>query len=259
MYIGGTKNAVEFIEKYKKSSRVIDFYSDEHLKSISQKNSLYSKDTLKNLDKKFGKKYRSHLLGIYIGDENHEIMNELGTIYAPFRKLFSLSDKFGWPLIKPDFLFINLVTQEILCVGLGRKNQIFYYELHKQIINNDAENDPNENIFTCKIISTECSKEFYELDHLQIIKMIIKNLETLGEYFFKWDILPGNSDVMVEKRSDGLYYLENDDHEGLTKSEVSELEADYQRYDKVIIRCITNLKNIFPQIERYDLNTGAYL
>jgi hypothetical protein len=258
MYYGGTSNAVEFIEKHKKSSRIIDFYSDEHIKSISQKNSIYSKNTLQNLDKKFGKKYRNHLLAIYIGDENKELMNELATIYAPFGKLFSLSNRNGWPLIKPDFLFINLVTQEILCVGLGRKNQIFDYELHKQIKNNEAENAEDRDIINNKVISTECSQEFYELDHLQIIKMIIKNLETLGEYFYEWDILPGNSDVMVEKRSDGLYYLDNEDHEGLTKSEVSKLEADYKRYNKVIISCIANLKNIFPQIERYDLNTGAY-
>ena len=180
MYIGGTTNAVEFIEKYKKSSRVIDFYSDEHMKSISRKNSIYSKNTLKDLDKNFGEKYRNHLLAIYIGDENTEVMSELADIYAPFGKLFSLSGPSGWPLIKPDFLFISLFSQEILCVGLGRKNQIFEYELHKCIANHDAEYGENRNNINSKRISTECSQEFYELDHLHIIKMVMKNIQILN-------------------------------------------------------------------------------
>ena len=52
MYTGGTREAIQFIEKYKKTGHVVDFYSDEYIEHRDKKNCLINLKVLKTLDQR---------------------------------------------------------------------------------------------------------------------------------------------------------------------------------------------------------------
>lgn len=83
MYTGGTPEAIKFIEKYKKTGHVVNFYSDEYVLNRQKNNCLISQRLLKTLDLEQGTSYRNHLLIIYIGDENSEMLQTLASLYEP--------------------------------------------------------------------------------------------------------------------------------------------------------------------------------
>jgi hypothetical protein len=260
MYVGGTHQAISFIEKYKKTKQVVDFYTNEHIKKLDPETSSISSKDLEEFDLNYGDQYRSHLLTIYVGDRNKELVEDLSNLYLPFKRLFSLNSAHGSWLHSPDFLIVNLITREILCVGLGRKNRSFDFELHRYLslrTTNDEKNIQLQEIDGSK--SIDCSDEFFALDHYSISKKIINTLEELGEHYYEYDNLPGNSDVMVTRKKDGLYYLDDfEDADGMTKNEVKELENEYKNCSESIDDCLNLLKEFFPTIEDWDLNTGDY-
>jgi hypothetical protein len=261
MYTGGTSEAVRFIEKYKKTGHVVDFYSDDHISSLDQDRCSIFVDDLKAYDAKHGAAYRGHMLTVYIGDEDKEMLNELASIYLPFRRLLSLESAFGGWTHKPDLLIVNLITREILCVGLGRKNRCFHFELHRYLGNRTTNNEENKGVrdFDSQT-STDCSEEFFRLDHYGISRTAIKALSELGENYYAYDLLPGNADVMVTlNQEDGLYYFDDfEDAEGMTDHEVKEIQADYENHREWIDDCLSSLREIFPKIDDWELNTGDY-
>ena len=261
MYTGGTSEAVRFIGKYKKTGHVVDFYSDDYISSLDQDRCSIFVDDLKAYDTKHGTAYRGHMLTVYIGDEDKEMLDEFASIFLPFKRLLTLESAFGGWLHKPDLLIVNLITHEILCVGLGRKNRSFQYELHRYLANRTTNNEENKGVRDFdRQTSTDCSEEFFRLDHYGIAKRAISECEQLGENFFEYDHLPGNADVMVTlNEDDGLYYLDDfDDEEGMTDGEVKELERQYENYAEWIDDNVDGLREIFPKIEKWDLNTGDY-
>ncbi len=54
MYTGGTSEAIQFIEKYKKTGYLVDFYSDEHIKTLDEDSASITFDDLKDFDLKHG-------------------------------------------------------------------------------------------------------------------------------------------------------------------------------------------------------------
>jgi hypothetical protein len=246
MYTGGSSDAIAFLEKYKKAELVVDFYSEEHINSLNQSATHYSVEDLKDFDSSYGTAYRGHMLAIYIGHEDEEMLNELSDIYPPFKQLFSLSGHSDSGLHKPDFLLLNLATKEILCVGLGRKNREFHYELHKYLQRKNGE-------------STDCSEKFFELDHYEIAERTITETESFGLNLYEFDNLPGNADFFVVKNdSDGLYYLEDFDEDGMTEEEVAQLESSYAQCIEGMDESISLLREIFPEVDDSELSTGDY-
>ncbi len=201
------------------------------------------------------------MLAIYLGDENRELLEELSCLYLPFQRLFNLEGAFGGWTHKPDLLLVNLVTQEVLCVGLGRKNRSFKFELHRYLHSHTTNDSENKGLRDFdRNTSTDCSEKFFELDHHRIAERTISATEELGEHYFEYHSLPGNADVMVTlSEDDGLFYLDDfEDEEGMTEEEVKELEENYANYREWIDDCIRVLREIFPKIDDWDLNTGDY-
>lgn len=260
MQTDGTAEANKFIQKYKKNGYLIDFYSNKHVQSLEPETSSISCEDLYKFDSSYGKNYRSHLLTIYLGDENQELIKSLSNLYLPFKRLFNLNSAYGGSLHKPDLLIVNLLTHEILCVGLGRKNNSFHFELHRYLSNRTTNDDTNTMLrdFDASL-STDCSEEFFALDHHCISRKTINAVQELGEHYYEYDNLPGNSDVMVTRKRNGLYYLDDfEDADGMTKAEVNELKQDYKNYEEWIDDCLKLLKEYFPKISVWDLKTGDY-
>lgn len=260
MYTGETNQAKKFLEKYKNTKHVVDFYTNEHIQNLDPESCSISIEDLEKFDSVYGNRYRNHLLTIYVGDGNEELINDLSNLYLPFKRLFNLRSAYGMWLHSPDLLIVNLRTQEVLCVGLGRKNRSFNFELHRHLAYRTT-ND-NENIelkdFDSKI-STDCSEAFFAFDHHNISQKIIDALDELGQHYYEYDNLPGNADVMVTRKKDGLYYLDDfEDADGMTKAEVEKLKENYENYREWINDCLKVLREFSPRIEDWDLNTGDY-
>lgn len=252
-YIGGTKQALDFIEKYKKAGYIVDMYSDEWV-NAQDPDEYYAitPEDLTRFDKEFGSEYRGHLLAVYLGDSNPELLQELRDIYKPFDEYCSIKPQ-GWSiLIIPALLFINLKTQEILCIGLGYKNRIFSFELNRymQAYKNGLPDSAD----------LKCSENFYSLDHNNIVKNALKTMDQLGDFYYQYDNLQGNADVLVTLNDDdGLYYFDDfDSDEGMTAEEVEELVAEYARYSEWIDDCESDLRAYFPKLESWELNSGLY-
>jgi hypothetical protein len=252
-YIGGTNQALNFIAKYKKLGYVVDIYSDEWVGAQDPDEYFaITPEDLTKFDQEFGKKYRGHLLAVYLGDSNPELLQELRSIYKPFDDYCSIEPK-GWAILNiPKLLFINLKTQEILCIGLGYKNRIYSFELSKYM--NAYKNEMLDTV------DLNCSEAFYELDHNNVVKNVLKTMDQLGDFYYQYDNLQGNADVLVTlNEGDGLYYfVDFDCDEGMTAEEVEELVAEYARYSEWIDDCEDDLKAYFPKLESWELNSGLY-
>lgn len=182
MYAGGTPEAINFIEKYKRLGYVVDVYSDEYVKSRGSKAAFTAKD-LKRFDELHGPKYRGHLLLIYIGDEDSGVCEDLRLLFEPIDRYFKLTGLDGHSLTAPDMLIVNLNTQEILCVGLGRKYH-FSFELTAYLTATTLPENPLQQIFHREGLSSECSSEFFSLDHARVVKTIISQFEWLADAYF---------------------------------------------------------------------------
>lgn len=255
MYTGGTSEAIKFIEKYKKTGHVVDFYSDEYIGSFDQDDTpTITLEALKDYDSEHGTLYRGHMLTIFVGNEDGEMLDELSQIYQPFEQILNLRSEFGSWTHKPDFFIVNLNIKEILCVGLGRKNRMFQFELHKYLRSKKEQVSGEE-------FDTDCSEGFFAHDHYGIAKKTIHEAKSLGESYYSLDSLAGNSDVSVTlNEEDGLYYFDDYDEEGMTEEEVNDLRNDYERYREWVLDSAEVLAEFFPPINNYEweLNTGDY-
>lgn len=252
-YTGGTKQGLQFIEKYKKLGYIVDIYSDEWV-NAQDPDEYYAitPEDLIRFDQDFGSEYRGHLLALYLGDSNPELRQELRNILKPFDDYCNIETS-GWrALTIPGLLFINLKTQEILCIGLGYKNRIYSFELGKYM-------HAHKNGLQITD-AVNCSEDFYALDHHNVIKNALKTMEQLGDNYCEYDHLPGNADLSVSpNEDDGLYYFDDfDTDEGMTAEEIEELRSTYERYDEWIEDCEGDLRAFFPKLESWELNSGAY-
>lgn len=246
------KQGIEFLEKYKSLGYIVDIYSDEWV-DAQDPDEYYaiSREDLERFDSEKGTDYRGHLLAVYLGDKNPELFQDLKRIYKPFDDYCNRKTTGMMALIYPSLMLINLQTREILCVGLGYKNRIFSFELSRYVHSFTNNLDKN--------FSVRCSDDFARLDHNNVIRQVLKTTEELGENYYEYDSLKGNSEVLVTLNDDGLYYFDDYDEEGMTIEEVNELRNDYEKYSEWIDDCISDLKSYFPKIDTWDLNSGAYL
>ena len=104
---GGTPRALALIKKLNASGNLIDVYDRDRIES-NQNNSLVDLDMMDAFDKKYGTEYHHHLLAIFI-DESIST-KELLSVYPDFGEVFNDES------IKPNLIFINLATQQILSV-----------------------------------------------------------------------------------------------------------------------------------------------
>jgi len=250
MYTGGTPEAIQFIEKYMKAGYLVNIYSDEWVNS-KDPDEYYgpSPEDLQRWDKEHGTEYRGHLLCLYLGSD--ELITDLRRLLKPFDDYCNI-DTGGWRSINlPDMMLINLKTQEILCIGLGYKNNAFNFELSKYMQSHSESSVRDRD--------TTCSEAFYEFDYAKVARITVREMTQLGENYYEYDNLRGNADVAVTlNKKDGLYYFDDFDDEGMTEEEVNSLRNDYENYDEWIDDNLRTLRAYYPKIDSHELNTGAY-
>ena len=140
-----------------------NFYSKEEFEE-----DCYEKSTFMEWDESYGVAYRNHLYG-FIFD-----INSKGDFSNLMFKFFDkcLGDEYkkrmfyvdgGMPKHNPLIGIYNSIKNQLIGIGLGRKNRIF-------IVSNDG--SINEN----NIVELFC-----ELDHAEVVETLIRRLSTWGQ------------------------------------------------------------------------------
>lgn len=209
----GTPEAMAWLELLEKNGNLIDPYTKSYMSA--KNNYEFNAEYFQSLIDKEGSEFIGHLLIVYLGDQSDDVYSELANIYPLFAR------KPKGIFHQPAFLFINLVTQNVLCAGIGRKNQLFLY---------DAETSQDVD----STFSDDYGKAFTALDHLGITSTIVDALERLGGCIYEADNLPSKAEpdqvagaLNKGAAPDGLYYYDGDDEWGYTREEIAELEANY--------------------------------
>ena len=130
---------------------------------------------------------------------------------------------------RPNFLFINLFTQQLLAVGLGRKNNLFAIPIDEDVLLDMSD-----------LLKNDYIKKFTSLDHKNVLSEICKSVEDLGVCFCEHeDFFMTQEDELSEEEQ-----VEIDD----------QINALFEKQEK-----LTNtIKNYFPEFEETEINTGDY-
>lgn len=264
-YTGGTQTVQEFIKKYSDAGLLVDVYSREWLTS-HEAFPFVSLDDIDEYQDKSSGACEGHLLILFTDNENSELETDLVKIHAPFEKIFGSNA----PYHKPDLLFINLATQQILCMGLGRKNQFFCYHLKDEIIflrepallnallgwyQNTTVNPSTDYLETQAFVSN-----FVKYDYANIVANLTEALEDFGEQASRWDHLPLNEDEIENildegPDANGLYRV---DGEEMTEEEVRKIKSELEESNDRTREHLDTFKAFFGEIYWEDLSTGDY-
>jgi hypothetical protein len=218
---GGTTEALALIKKLKASGHLIDVYSKEWMTKAN--NTTFNAKEFDVLVKKYSDDFAHHLLVVSVEKYNDEINGLFIKIYPRLEKVLS-----GY-VHRPNFLFINLFTQQLLAVGLGRKNNLFAIPLDEDI-----------SLDMSDLFENSYIKKFTSLDHKNVLTEICKSVADLGICFCEHED----------------FFISQDDD--LSEDEQNEIDdqvaALFEKQEK-----LTNLiKNYFPDFDETEINTGDY-
>jgi hypothetical protein len=164
----GTPQAMALLKKFEDSGNLIDVYS-ENWKLLNDLAIKFTDESFLNLDADKGNEYRGHLLILCLADAKYADIKEICSIYPPLAKVFER-------LNTPKFLIFNLITKQILCVGLGRKYRLFTI---------DAASNESVSIEGIQVSigadTKNYSQNFLRLDYFGVVVNFLKGLSDLDD------------------------------------------------------------------------------
>lgn len=258
-YTGGTKAAQNAIDQLQQLGALINVYSNEWL-SKNPKFPSFGTEELADFDSQSGGACSGHLLVISTSLDSDAVTDQLLAAYPGFAVAFGADSDYH----KPDFVFINLATQQILCVGLGRKNYVFGYALGADsVLINDANvRDIIDRSFdsTAQDATLAFMSEMVKHDHGNVVINLIESLYEFGVSARAWDQLPSNPEVIEEileigPNEDGLYDI---DDELMSEEKVREVLEEFEQADSWGKENLSVIQDLFPELTWADLNTQDY-
>lgn len=253
----GTLKAMELLELLKKEGNLTDVYSNEFFdRQPAQEedpDSPFDKNGMEYIeeleaDPGENEKPKNHLLFIFLDEYKKDLIDKLLDLCPSLNKHFD-------DLHKPDFIILNLYTRQMLCVGFGRKNQIFaydpMYESHIDFFGLTGSGDDGKYL-----------DRFMEHDCYESVKDFAQALAALSGAMYDWDHLPHNPDMLhvalsEGAKSDGLYYVE-DDENGYSKEDLERYIEEFADAQKRQDEAMKVLRIFFPTHDWWELNTGDY-
>jgi hypothetical protein len=237
-YIGGSTRSNKLLETLHKEGSLVSPYTEQWFKDVSSKGS-WNIEEFHELRKTHGADFIGHILFLYVDHYNVQNKSELSAVYPPLKQLFRSGQH------HPDFLILNLPRNEVLALGLGRKNQLF--------ANFIASN--GSCVETSDIDQFRCATDFLSfvsLDHAGLVDDLITALEELGMGFERWDSLPLNPGELQE-------LLDSDrESEDFSREEIADLLEEYETADTIVEDSAWTINQFFPNLDVNELNTGDY-
>lgn len=258
------KEAAKFIQQYKDAGHIADVYSADWLKKHPDF-PLFSEYELEDYQKASRRKCVGHLHVIHFDNYSPELPTALGTLYKPFQLAFDNAYH------KPDLVFVNLLTEQIFCIGLGRKNDFFFYELGKEkvvyrevavlkALCNANYGKVDETSIEFKKLKRSIEK-FTRYDYGRVLEYLVEALAEFGQLACDWDHLPLNSDLIDQILSspptgpNGLYEVDGD---YMSRFEVEQILEKLELINELGKEHLNTIQWFFPFVEWCDLNTQDY-
>ncbi len=258
-YTGGTAAARECIAKLTELGALVDVYSKQWL-SANPDFSYFTEDELAEYQSKSNSACEGHLLVISTSLDLPVVSNLLPAAHPGFDAYFGERA----PHHKPDLVFINLATRQILCVGLGRKNYFFGFAIGTDHVSvndgnvfdvvrpwrKDAEVTP----------SVLFMREFLQYDYAGIVPSLIESLYEFGICARTWDHLPLTPDQIEEildqgPDGDGLFDI---DDEMMSLDDARSIIAEFEEVDEDGRKNLSTIQEFFLELTWGDLNTQDY-
>jgi len=165
---------------------------------------------------------------------------------------------------KPDLIFINLATRQILCVGLGRKNYFFGFAIDADEVK--ISDGTIHNVISPWQQDLEVTptllfmREFLQYDYAGIVPLLIESLYEFGICARAWDHLPLTPDQIEEildqgPDGDGLFDI---DDEMMSLDDARSIIAEFEEVDEDGKKNLSTIQEFFPELTWGDLNTQDY-
>lgn len=258
-YTGGTPAALACIKQLTELGALVDVYSKQWLGA--HPNFLYcSSDDLADYQATSSNACKGHLLIISTSLDESVVGEKLMAAYSEFESVFGKTA----PFHKPDLIFINLASQQILCVGLGRKNQLFGYAVGtSDVWVNDANVQAvtsTDQIEAAGSPTLQFMRQFVQYDYAGVVTTLIDSLYEFGVSARAWDHLPLNPEIIEEileqgPDEDGLFDI---DGEMMSLEEARDVIAEFAQADDWGNENLTCIQDLFSDLTWADLSTGDY-
>lgn len=254
-FVGGTLAVRTFFEELAKDGLLVSPYTDKWIKANSQ-----NIKVIPNVN-------NGEIIFIDASKFYGERLAKLLKIFPKFSSGFSTD----YLTTNTDFIVINLRTQQIILMGLGRKDRIHIciyrdgkfdfldYDEVEEFVNDDFE-AISEIDKTAKSLNIHYLQKFCELDRFRLVANLFESLYYFGLSRFEFECLPGSYMDIDEARAnganeDGMFEL---DGEMISEADLDELVAKYEEAVNDTKFHITNIQKLFPMVEEGELATGAY-
>ena len=258
-YTGGTHSAQTCIKQLTELGALVDVYSKQWLDAHPNFPYCNAND-LAEYQATSSNSCEGHLLVISTSLDESVVAELLMAAYPEFESVLGKTA----PFHKPDLIFINLATEQILCSGLGRKNQLFGYA----VVTSDVwVNDANvqsvtssDQIEAAGTPTLLFMREFVQYDYAGIVTRLIDSLYEFGVSARAWDHLPLNPELIEEileqgSDDDGLFDI---DDEMMTLEEARSVIAEFAQADDCGNENLSCIQDLFPELTWADLSTGDY-
>lgn len=191
-----------------------------------------------------------------------QVAELLPAAYAPFADIFAENVHH-----KPDLVFINLATEQILCAGLGRKNYFFGLAVGDDEVRlSDGDIDlmvrdwNSTELLAHKIANQRFIQEFCKYDYARVIPSLLESLYEFGCNARGWDQLPLNPELIQDiidagPDADGMYQVDED---LLSLDEAKAILQDFAHYQDMCDEHLYTLQTYFPELTWSDLTTQDY-
>jgi hypothetical protein len=260
-YKGGTPTAQSCIEQLKKLEALVDVYSNEWLAANPDYCDFYHEDLVEYQRKSKGA-CAGHLLIISTSTHSDQVVEFLTTAYAPFADKFKKNGHH-----KPDLVFINLATQQVLCAGLGRKNYFFGFAVgDDQVQLGDSDiallvrGWNLKELPAHKMANKRFMQEFCKYDYARVISSLLEALYEFGCNARGWDYLPQNPELIQNiidagPNADGMYLVDDD---LMSLDEINGVMEDFAHHEDMCSEHLHTFQTYFPELTWSDLTTQDY-
>ena len=247
--IGGTPQALALIQKLTASGNLIDIYDRERIKALKEP-SIITLEMMDEFDNKYGTNYHHHLLAIFVDDA--VVGEELIDVYSDF------DEKFNNQVYKPNLIFINLFTKQIITYTRVRKGNV-----NSEFIPHPSgikDTNSFDRTFFNDANWEERQEKFHGLDHADVIGHLSDALERISNADYNLvyrEIDSGQIEEMLARgpNKHGVYIKdswgdkESDDEEedGITQEELDDAKEEIEDLEIDLSDGIKTMADFFPQ------------
>lgn len=258
-YTGGTVAAQKCIAQLTALGALVDVYSHNWVATHPDFTYFTAEEFIEYQQRSKGT-CEGHLLVISTSLDMEVVSSLLSATHPGFKAYFGDQS----PYHKPDLVFINLATQQILCVGLGRKNYFFGFSIgtdHVSIRDGNVKEsmrpfrEPNSKDTTIVFM-----REFIKYDYANVVINLVDALYEFGTCARNWDHLPLTPDQIEEiidqgPDDEGMYDI---DDRIMSLEEARAVIVEFEETDDWGRENLSTLQEFFPDLGWGDLNTQDY-